>query len=247
MNELILEDKKYVSSKRAAEITGYAKDYVGQLCREGRVPARLVGRSWYVLESALQDHRFGTEDNENAVPEPVKSVLPPTWEAPRYTNDIAAHLPPINRLVEERVEAETREEALPTPITDMQEAWRSWFAREDKPIETVEEVIPVQEPIEEPAEEESEEVVIPIRSIHHAALEPVLSPTEEIEEKIEYSSPSPRTSRRVGVWIPVLRATTVLVCAVAAALSLVSSGYFDTYLISYQQASAITGLSVYEK
>ncbi len=42
MNELTLDGKTYVSSRRAAEITGYAKDYVGQLCREGHVEARLV-------------------------------------------------------------------------------------------------------------------------------------------------------------------------------------------------------------
>jgi hypothetical protein len=51
MDELTLDDKAYLSSKRAAQVTGYAKDYVGQLCREGRVEARLVGRNWYVLES----------------------------------------------------------------------------------------------------------------------------------------------------------------------------------------------------
>jgi hypothetical protein len=61
MDELTLDDKKYISSKQAAKITGYAKDYVGQLCREGRVQARLVGRSWYVLESSIKDHRFGTD------------------------------------------------------------------------------------------------------------------------------------------------------------------------------------------
>lgn len=37
MDELIIGEKTYLSSKRAAKITGYAKDYVGQLCREGRV------------------------------------------------------------------------------------------------------------------------------------------------------------------------------------------------------------------
>ena len=61
MDEMILNGKNHVSSKRAAEITGYAKDYIGQLCREGRIEARLVGRSWYVDEESLRRHRFGTE------------------------------------------------------------------------------------------------------------------------------------------------------------------------------------------
>ena len=76
MDELVIGDKKYVSSKQAAKVTGYAKDYIGQLCREGRVPARLVGRSWYVLESAIHDHRFGDqktprEQEASAAEEPV--------------------------------------------------------------------------------------------------------------------------------------------------------------------------------
>ncbi|MHB1163603.1 MAG: hypothetical protein ACYCZZ_03760, partial [Minisyncoccota bacterium] len=66
MDELLIEGKKYISSKQAAKITGYAKDYIGQLCREGRVSARLVGRSWYVLEAAIQDHRFGAVEERGA-------------------------------------------------------------------------------------------------------------------------------------------------------------------------------------
>ena len=69
MDELEFDGKTYVSSKRAAQITGYAKDYVGQLCREGRVQARLVGRNWYVLESSIHEHRFGPTAAETpAVP-----------------------------------------------------------------------------------------------------------------------------------------------------------------------------------
>ncbi len=61
MDEITLDGKIYVSSKRSAKITGYAKDYVGQLCREGKVEARLVGRNWYVLETSIREHRFGPE------------------------------------------------------------------------------------------------------------------------------------------------------------------------------------------
>lgn len=60
MDELVIGEKRYVSSKRAAEITGYAKDYVGQLCREGYVEAKMVGRGWYVLEESIREHRFGS-------------------------------------------------------------------------------------------------------------------------------------------------------------------------------------------
>jgi hypothetical protein len=53
VDELEIQGKKYISSKRAAELTGYAKDYVGQLARGGKIPGTRVGRAWYVQEAAL--------------------------------------------------------------------------------------------------------------------------------------------------------------------------------------------------
>jgi hypothetical protein len=47
----------YLSSVRAAEELGYTKDYVGQLARAGKIDAKLIGRSWYVLESSLREHK----------------------------------------------------------------------------------------------------------------------------------------------------------------------------------------------
>lgn len=65
MDELTLHGEIYISSKRAAKITGYTKDYVGQLCREGRITAQLVGRNWYVHESSIRKHRFTLEDKSH--------------------------------------------------------------------------------------------------------------------------------------------------------------------------------------
>ncbi len=95
MEELTLDGELYVSTKRAAKLTGYAKDYVGQLCREGRIAARLVGRNWYVLESSLKTHRFGEETIE-AHTEP--SVEVPDAENKPLANDIQEE---INTLSEE--------------------------------------------------------------------------------------------------------------------------------------------------
>ncbi len=53
MDELIIGGKQYISSRRAAEITGYAKDYIGQLCRGKRIEGKLVGRNWYVEPRSL--------------------------------------------------------------------------------------------------------------------------------------------------------------------------------------------------
>lgn len=56
-NELFFEGKKYISARRASQITGYNSDYIGQLCRKGSLECRLVGRSWFVEEKSLENHK----------------------------------------------------------------------------------------------------------------------------------------------------------------------------------------------
>jgi hypothetical protein len=131
MDELTLDNKIYLSSRQAAKVTGYAKDYVGQLCREGRVAARLVGRNWYVLESSILEHRFGAERTEES-PVAASAAVPSPWEAPVYTSE------PVH-MVPEMVAKPAPEpipDPLPTPIAvsaphevlaDMQSAWQEWF------------------------------------------------------------------------------------------------------------------------
>lgn len=114
---MILNGKVHVSSKRAAEITGYAKDYIGQLCREGRIEARLVGRSWYAEEESLRKHRFG--DIEGAT-EPVAAAEP---EVPAAV--ISEELPPdeeeaaiINAIEEGEMPVQPQEEVAPAVEED---------------------------------------------------------------------------------------------------------------------------------
>lgn len=120
MDELDVQGKKYISSKRGAELTGYAKDYIGQLARSGKVPGTRFGRAWFVEEAALLKHlgaevtQAETEDVEEApvvaskVPvttqakKPLLShhmitpaVLPKTWSAVQYLNDDSDLFPVI--------------------------------------------------------------------------------------------------------------------------------------------------------
>lgn len=141
MDEILIEEKKYVSSKQAAKMTGYAKDYIGQLCREGRVPARLIGRSWYVLEAAIQDHRFGNQETELAE-KGKKAVeilsaaqsLVSTWESPRYEALDEELLPSINRLKDTGSETSANEEeenGQQEVSQHIQDSWKAWFDRFD--------------------------------------------------------------------------------------------------------------------
>jgi hypothetical protein len=158
MDEITLEGKKYFSSKKAAEVTGYSKDYVGQLCREGRVKARLVGRNWYVLEKSIQEHRFGKEET-SAKSESLANDRFDTWEAASYSSEsVVEHLPTLifhekevertseinilegrNPILSHEIKkvAQVKPEYVPVSeklVTEMHSAWQDWFS--SNPIET---------------------------------------------------------------------------------------------------------------
>lgn len=73
MEELEIKGQKYISSKRAAKLTGYAKDYVGQLARGGKVSATRVGRAWYVSEEEILAHAGVVTEEE---PAPEENIAP---------------------------------------------------------------------------------------------------------------------------------------------------------------------------
>ncbi len=51
------DGKDYISASRAAKITGYNQDYVGQLARSGKILSRQIGNRWYVERSGLVAHK----------------------------------------------------------------------------------------------------------------------------------------------------------------------------------------------
>ena len=180
MNELTIDGKTYVSSKRAAEITGYAKDYIGQMCREGRVEARLVGRAWYVLETSLREHRFGSETAISEPEAPAKPSITDTWASLRYEAEPAEakaipviEKPSVNafeRASEALSESHTvidEADAGQTPLADLQSAWKDWFARRELPAPT--------------EEERAEEAEIDVEEASPAAYRPAEELTEEPE------------------------------------------------------------------
>ncbi len=52
----ISQGNNYISSKRASKISDYSSDYVGQLCREGKLDCKRVGHVWFVTEESLRAH-----------------------------------------------------------------------------------------------------------------------------------------------------------------------------------------------
>ncbi|HQU07434.1 MAG: hypothetical protein B7X04_00655 [Parcubacteria group bacterium 21-54-25] len=135
MDTLTLDGEKYLSSKYAAKVTGYAKDYVGQLCREGRVDARLVGRNWYVREQSIRAHRFGQEGG--ATESASRSIGQTEKEAAvrsvRYTAEDATPLPRVADVLSETRNASVHAASVHTEtahhLPAMQQAWQEWFAK----------------------------------------------------------------------------------------------------------------------
>ncbi len=158
MDELTLDGKVYISSKRSAQITGYAKDYIGQLCREGRVAARLVGRNWYVLESSIREHRFGpTEAPAVELDDSVAEKEPEdAWKASNYVSETVSEMPVIASSV--------TADATPA-IEEMQSAWHDWFSRTNElrrvenPIESTVDDLELVEESHIEAEEEEETII----------------------------------------------------------------------------------------
>lgn len=63
-DSFISQGKKYISAKRASEISDYSSDYIGQLCRAQKLDCQVVGRVWFVAEESLQNHRNQVLQNE---------------------------------------------------------------------------------------------------------------------------------------------------------------------------------------
>jgi len=69
--QVTIEGKEYISSKRASELSGYAQDYIGQLARGAQIDAQRVGGLWFVLMSSLESYK---EKAEAYKPEPPVRV-----------------------------------------------------------------------------------------------------------------------------------------------------------------------------
>lgn len=76
--EIDLGGTIYISSKRAAEITGYTQDYIGQLARSEQIAAQRISGLWYVVEQSLQDYKARADEFK---PEPPKPTSMPDIES----------------------------------------------------------------------------------------------------------------------------------------------------------------------
>ena len=57
MEAVSINGERYVKASSIARELGYTSDYVGQLCRDGKVDAERVGRGWFVSEQSIREHK----------------------------------------------------------------------------------------------------------------------------------------------------------------------------------------------
>ncbi len=66
-DEISVEGKKYVSSKRASELSAYSQDYIGQLARSGHIDAKRVAGLWYIDMLSLENYKTNPEESQTLV------------------------------------------------------------------------------------------------------------------------------------------------------------------------------------
>lgn len=61
------QNEKMISLKEAAEISGYAPDYIGQLIRSGKLPGKQVfsNVAWVTTEQAIRDYMDGKKTSKS--------------------------------------------------------------------------------------------------------------------------------------------------------------------------------------
>ncbi|MEW5907734.1 MAG: hypothetical protein AB1643_00935 [Patescibacteria group bacterium] len=86
--EIYFPDGKYLSLKRASEITGYAKDYIGQLCRGNKIKARRLGRDWFVENESLMSYKTKPKiHKKEKMSEKEETPAVPQVEAPKISEE----------------------------------------------------------------------------------------------------------------------------------------------------------------
>lgn len=166
MEYLKIGEKTFVKAAKVAQNLGYTADYIGQLCRSGKVNAKLVGRTWYVEEASVKAHKKGryrsvksvaTKELKRRVKSeaarghsvPLRTALSPaaTEEArrrqatpARYLHDDSALMPiPIKKYKQEAVpESTTAAQSIPITSAEAVVATESVPVKSKRSVTTFE-------------------------------------------------------------------------------------------------------------
>jgi hypothetical protein len=152
MDTVVFADKKYIKASKAATAAGYTADYVGQLCRKGKIDAVLLGKTWYVHEDSLASHKQQNADRSNAEVtrkdvQRQRAEIDVRQGAPIKTTSESAHW---RRLLETPISYSSESDNLiPSPIRTSNQAPEK---ESDKGVEFSEPIVPEKEETPQNAE-----------------------------------------------------------------------------------------------
>jgi hypothetical protein len=102
MDVVSINGVEYTKAAKLAKQFKYTADYIGQLCRGRKVDAKLVGRTWYVSEASLVDHKNGRHaalrsDEKIIFSKPEVAKVRTEVERPLDKKTLRS-LPPLNKV-----------------------------------------------------------------------------------------------------------------------------------------------------
>lgn len=169
MDEMSVNGTVYISTKKAAEITGYTTDYVGQLARGNKVSARLVGRNWFIDRDAILKQKFGTfaPSVASVIPETPSRIILNKEESP-VEEVVTAPIIPQEEIKPSEIVKNVEEKRDPRQLlNEMQSAWNAWHVAhgesEESSLENPLKEANNEEDISSDMEKEGVSVNIPIR------------------------------------------------------------------------------------
>ena len=79
MTDVTVAGENLVSTTRASDLSGYSKDYIGQLCRGEKISCRRISGQWYIDLKSLENYRkreakSGSPEDSDAPPYKKLSV-----------------------------------------------------------------------------------------------------------------------------------------------------------------------------
>lgn len=102
---LFLEGKKFISSKEASALSGYSRDYIGQLVRDNRLEAKMVGRLWYVSSDSLEKHIVKQRPTAQKIVDKASPVLQNQKKdfviSKKYESEKSVPIPKLEKKAEE--------------------------------------------------------------------------------------------------------------------------------------------------
>lgn len=225
MDELEIDGKKYLSSRRAAKEHKYHIDYIGQLIRGGKVVGKKVGRSWYVEQGSLKSYltqeaggkvpeiNTPVAEDEVKIPEPisesVREVSTPIISRTEVIEEkiIQPTVPPVmpaqEKISEEAVS--TRKVYFSTPEKEQAHSNTLTYVADDEPML----------PVLNGRMRANADFVVPVRRVEEVAYDDEQE-EETVEEIIEEM---PRTSIRSKMPRATVLVGIIGLLALAAAIS----------------------------